>query len=101
MFVSILDPSAGISHNYETYAIVLDSGNILSGILVSRSDEEVVVRNADGIDRVIAVTEIEEIKKTGISLMPADLQKVMTIEELVSVVAYLAELKKPQRGNNR
>lgn len=94
MFVSILDPSAGVSHNYETYAIALTSGNVLSGILVSRSDDEVVVRNAEGIDRVIAVTEIDDIVKTGISLMPADLQKVMTVQELVNVVAYLGQLKK-------
>ncbi len=94
MFVSILDPSAGVSHNYETYAIALTSGNVLSGILVSRSDDEVVVRKAEGIDRVIAVTEIDDIVKTGISLMPADLQKVMTVQELVNVVAYLGQLKK-------
>ena len=95
MFVSILDPSAGVSHNYETYAIALSSGNVLSGIVVSRSDEEVVVRNAEGIDRVIRVSEIDEIIKTGVSLMPADLQKVMTVQELVNVVAYLSQLKKP------
>jgi putative heme-binding domain-containing protein len=99
LFVSILDPSAGVSHNYETYSIALDSGNVLSGILVSRSDEEVVVRNAEGIDRVIAVVEIDEIIKTGVSLMPADLQKVMTVQELVNVVAYLTQLKKHTKGN--
>lgn len=99
LFVSILDPSAGVSHNYETYAIALNSGNVLSGIVVSRSDEEVVVRNAEGIDRVIAVSNIDEIIKTGISLMPADLQKVMTVQELVDVVAYLTQLKKSTKGN--
>jgi putative heme-binding domain-containing protein len=99
MFVSILDPSAGVSHNYETYEISLNSGNVLSGILVSRSDDEVVVRNVDGIDRVIAVAEIDEIIKTGVSLMPADLQKVMTVQELVNVVAYLTQLKTNKTEN--
>ena len=99
MFVSILDPSAGVSHNYETYAITLDSGNVLSGILVSRSDDEVVVRNAEGIDRVLAAAEIDEMIKTGVSLMPADLQKVMTVQELVNVVAYLTQLTKHTKEN--
>ena len=97
MFVSILDPSAGVSHNYETFAIALNSGNVLSGIVVSRSDAEVVLRNAEGIDRVISVSEIDEIIKTGVSLMPADLQKVMTVQDLVNVVAYLTQLKKPSK----
>jgi len=99
LFVSILDPSAGVSHNYETFAIALNSGNVLSGIVISRNDEEVVVRNAEGIDRVIPASEIDEIIKTGVSLMPADLQKVMTIQELVNVVAYLTQLKKPPKDN--
>jgi len=93
MFVSILDPSAGVSHNYETYSVATDSGLVLSGILVSRSDTEVVVRNAEGIDRIIKVSQIDEIIKTGVSLMPSDLQKTMTVQELVDVVAYLTELK--------
>jgi putative heme-binding domain-containing protein len=99
MFVSILDPSAGVSHNYETYAIALNSGIVLSGIVVTRNDEEVVIRNAEGIDRVIAVAEIDELIKTGVSLMPADLQKVMTVQDLVNVVAYLTQLKKPPKDN--
>ncbi len=99
MFISILDPSAGVSHNYETFAIALTNGNVLSGIVVSRSDEEVVVRNAEGIDRVIAVSEIDEIIKTGVSLMPADLQKVMTVQDLVNVVAYLTQLKTAPKDN--
>jgi putative heme-binding domain-containing protein len=99
LFISILDPSAGVSHNYETFAIALNSGNVLSGIVVSRSDVEVVVRNAEGIDRVVSVSEIDEIIKTGVSLMPADLQKVMTVQDLVNVVTYLTQLKTPPKDN--
>ena len=99
LFISILDPSAGVSHNYETFAIALNSGTVLSGIVVSRSDVEVVLRNAEGIDRVITVSEIDEIIKTGVSLMPADLQKVMTVQDLVNVVTYLTQLKTPPKDN--
>jgi hypothetical protein len=34
-------------------------------------------------------------KKQEVSLMPADLQKVMSAEELVDVVEYLTTLKQP------
>lgn len=95
MFVSILDPSAGISHNYETYSAILDSGNIVSGLKVSETDDSVTIRSAESIDKIIPKNEIEELIKSSVSLMPADLQKTMSEQELVDVVEFISTLKKP------
>ena len=92
-FQSILYPNAGISHNYETWVLVTDSGTQVNGLLTSRTDESVIITGADGIARTFKAGEIEVLKKQNISLMPADLQKTMTAAELVDVVEYLATLK--------
>jgi len=94
MFVAILDPSAGISHNYETYHAVLDNGTIVSGIKLSETDESVTLRSAEAITRTIPRDEIEEFTKAQLSLMPADLQRTMTVQQLVDVVEYMTTLKK-------
>ena len=94
MLESILYPSAGISHNYETYALALDSGNVVSGILVSETGDSVTLKGNDAIARTFKKSEIEEMKKQNISLMPADLQKTMTAADLLDVVEYLTTLKK-------
>lgn len=94
MYIAILNPSAGISHNYETYLLALASGNIVSGILVSQTDDAVTIKNAEAIVKSYPVADIEEMVKQPISLMPADLQKTLTVEELVDIVAYLQTLKK-------
>ncbi|MEO8498445.1 MAG: c-type cytochrome [Planctomycetota bacterium] len=94
MFVSILDPSAGISHNYETYSALLDSGNIVSGLKVSETDDSVTIRSAESIDKVIPKAEIDEIVKSSVSLMPADLQRTMSEQDLVDVVEFISTLKK-------
>ena len=94
LFVSILDPSAGISHSYETYNIILESGNVLSGILVSQTDDSITIRTLEAIDKSIAKGEIDEMVKSGVSMMPADLQKVMTASDLVDVIEFLLTLKK-------
>jgi hypothetical protein len=36
---------------------------------------------------------VAEVHKLNVSLMPADLQKAMTVQELVDVVEYLTTLK--------
>ena len=40
------------------------------------------------------VGEIRKLEKSKLSLMPADLQKVMSAQDLVDVVQYLMTLKK-------
>ena len=89
----MLFPSAGISHNYESYVAVLADGTLVTGLLISRTPESVTIRNPEAIDRKIAVGDIEELKKQTISLMPADLQKLMTAADLVDVVEYLTTLR--------
>ncbi|MGE3316762.1 MAG: dehydrogenase, partial [Planctomycetaceae bacterium] len=93
-YESIVYPSAGISHNYETHVAVLESGNVATGILISRTPESITLRGADAIERTIRMSEIEELRKQNISLMPADLQKTLSEDELVDVVEYLTILKK-------
>jgi len=95
-FESILFPSAGISHNFEGYSVILNDGNVVNGVLTSRTAEAVTIKTAEAIVRVIPVSEIDEVVKQKISLMPADIQKLMTEQDLVDVVEYLSTLKKAQ-----
>lgn len=93
LFESILYPSAGISHNYETYTLALESGQVVSGLLVSKTDEAVTIKTQDAIVQTFKPSEIESMKRQSISLMPADLQKNLTVRDIVNVVEYLQTLK--------
>jgi putative membrane-bound dehydrogenase-like protein len=93
LYESILAPSAAISHNFETYTAILADGRSVSGLLVSKSPEQVVIRGADGIDQTLPTGDVEELLKQPVSLMPADLAAVMSAEELVDLVAWLETLK--------
>jgi putative heme-binding domain-containing protein len=93
MFESILYPSAAISHNFETSVVTSDDGLTRSGILVSESDTEVKLKDEDGIIHTIPVNVIEEMRKSDASLMPSDIQKLLSAQELVDVVEYLSTLK--------
>jgi len=95
LYVSILDPSAGINFNYETHTLLLADGTVLNGIIVSQTDDVVTLKTAEAIIRKVPRDEIEDMKKQPISLMPNDLQKTLTAENLVDLVEYLTTLKKP------
>ena len=96
-FESILFPSAGIAHNYEMYSAVLNDGNVVAGLLISKTDQAVTIRNKEGINRTIPAGDVDQIVKQKISIMPADLQKLLSEQDLVDVVEYLTTLKKVKK----
>lgn len=96
-FEAILFPSAGISHNYESHVLALADGNIITGIVVSETDDAITVKTAEAQVLTIDRDDIDEMAKSKLSLMPQDVQKNLTAEELVDLVEYLSTLKKAQQ----
>jgi putative membrane-bound dehydrogenase-like protein len=94
MFESMLYPSAAISHNYEAWTVVLATGTTANGLLVSETDDAVRIKGDDALERTFQRDDIEEMIKQKISLMPTDVQKVMTTQELADVVEYMQSLRK-------
>jgi len=94
MYVSILSPSAGISHNYEAYTARDSDGEVVTGLLVSKTESGVTLKDAKGIERTIPAAELEEFRKMEKSLMPENLQETMSESDLVDLVEYLTTLRK-------
>ncbi len=93
LYESVLAPSAAISHNYETWTALLADGRSVTGLLVSQSPQQVVIRGADAVDVTIEAGEIEELVRQPVSLMPADLATTLTADELVDLVSWLETLR--------
>jgi putative heme-binding domain-containing protein len=93
LYESILAPSAAISHAYETWTAITADGRSFTGLLVSRTDAGIVIRGADGVDVSLVTTDVEELVRQPVSLMPSDLATALTEKELVDLVAWLGTLK--------
>jgi len=94
MFVSIVSPSAGISHNYESYAVRTSDDEVVVGLMVSNTEQSVTLRDAKGIEHTFAKSDIDELKKQEKSLMPENLHELMSEQGLIDLVEYLTTLKK-------
>lgn len=93
IYESILAPSAAISHAYETWTAITEDGRSFSGLLVSQTDDGMVIRGADGVDVSLVTADVEELVRQPVSLMPSDLATVLSEQELVDLVAWLTTLK--------
>jgi putative heme-binding domain-containing protein len=77
--------------------VELKNGTTATGLMVSQTPEEVTLKAADGIVRTFKKKEIDTFQKSPLSLMPADVYKDMTLQDLADVVEYMASLKEAKK----
>ena len=94
MYTAILDPSAGISHNYENFSVLTLDGQVIYGLKVSETDQVIVIRTADAVDRRIPKTEVDVVKKSDKSIMPENLHHSFDQKGLIDLVEYMTSLTK-------
>lgn len=91
---SILNPNLAVKEQYVTKVFALESGTVLTGVVIDRDDTRVRIRDVQGKTIVIPTADIEE-EVEGKSLMPQGLTKFMTRGEVVDLAKFISELGKP------
>jgi quinoprotein glucose dehydrogenase len=91
---SILLPSKQIAKGYESIQLVLADGSSVSGVLKSRTKDEIVIATAEAKIVKVKTADVDG-EKPDKSAMPEDLYKKMSKKEMRDVLAYLATLKTP------
>lgn len=86
---AILYPSNSVLTGYESWSIIDKQGRVSSGLLEGVA-EHVTLKNADAKRITIATTEIEELVRQGASIMPEDLSKSLSDQQIADLVTFLA-----------
>ena len=93
LFESILTPSAAILMSFELWVVRTKDDDIKSGIKAEDTDDHITLKDNNGEYLDIAVDKIADKKQSMLSMMPDDITKTMSIQELVDVVEYLTRQK--------
>ena len=89
---SILLPNKTIAQGFVTNVFVMNDGKQISGFVISEAADVVTIRNNEGNELKLRVEDIDERAKQTISMMPDNLAKDLTLEELASLLTYLESL---------
>jgi len=90
---SILEPSKQIDPKYVLHLVETDDGRILTGLLQSKNDAEVVLKDATDKVTRIPTQHIEQLVPQRQSFMPDLLLRDMTAQQVADLLAYLSSLK--------
>ncbi|MBL8890904.1 MAG: c-type cytochrome [Planctomycetaceae bacterium] len=89
LLANILDPNADIQPGYQSFACLLNTGEVLTGVLSAESAHSLTLTPANGASRTILRSEIEQLSGTGVSLMPEGFEQSITPEAMADLLAFL------------
>ena len=87
---SIVEPSLEIREGFQSYLALTDDGRAINGMIAAQDPKTVTLRNADNQTTVLTREEILELKALKVSLMPSDVLKEMTDQQIRDLFAYLS-----------
>lgn len=89
LLVSLVDPSSVIRKEFVSVVIHTRDGRVLTGLPVARDESGVTLVNAKNEAMKIATADIEELHDSPVSIMPADLYRQLSAQEVRDLFAYL------------
>ena len=90
---NILEPSTKINDKYYAYLLEMESGQVLTGLIVEETPDVVkIVENplASTEPKVLKKSEISSRKQSPASIMPKGLLDKLTREEILDLISYIA-----------
>jgi putative heme-binding domain-containing protein len=91
---SILFPSLSFVRSYEPALIVTVDGLTINGVIREETETEYVVATGPNQETRVVREDVEKIEPSSVSIMPAGLDKQLSVEELADLVAFLKSAKR-------
>jgi putative membrane-bound dehydrogenase-like protein len=89
LLTNILDPNRAVDANFFGYTLVTRQGRILTGLVTSETASSITIRLPEGKDETVLRADVEELKSSGLSLMPVGVEKTITVEQMTDLIAFL------------
>jgi putative membrane-bound dehydrogenase-like protein len=92
---NVFDPSLVIGPGYQATTVSTADGRVLTGLLAEDGKDRVVLKIQGGKIETIPRGQIDEMKTSDLSLMPEEMEKQFTPQEIADLFAFLCLDKPP------
>lgn len=91
----ILDPSSRITEGFQTYTVVTTGGRVLTGLLAGESATSITLRRDKDAEDVVLRKDIDQIVAVSKSLMPENIEELVSPQDLADLLSYLRDVFGP------
>ena len=90
---AIVFPSASFVRSFEPIAVATNDGKVFNGLLRGENADELILATGVNQETRVARRDIDELRPSTLSVMPAGLDQQLTPQELADLVAFLKACK--------
>ncbi len=89
ILLHILIPEQEITQGFAAYVVETKDGRTLTGLIASETPVSVTLRQPLGKEETVLRSDIERLLSSKLSLMPQELEKVVSRQEFADLLSYL------------
>jgi len=93
IMANILAPNLSISSGYDLWMVELKNGESIQGIIATETPGAITLRNNGSAEKTIKREDIKSLKALNMSAMPVGLDKLISIEQMADLLAFLKKNK--------
>jgi putative heme-binding domain-containing protein len=93
ILLNVLDPNREVNPQYVNYIVLTTSGKSYTGLIAAETATSVTLKRQENATDTILRVNIDELKSTGLSIMPEGLEKDLDPQAMADLIAYLLSVK--------
>ena len=91
----VMDPSNRITVGYRNYTVITEDGRIFTGVLAVETATSITLRREEQAEDVILRKDVDEMEASDLSIMPEDLEKEVSPQDVADLIAFLRQTLGP------
>ncbi len=93
VLLNVLDPNREVNPQYANYVLLTEDGRSLSGMLTGETANSITLTRGEGAADTVLRIDIDELRSTGLSIMPEGMEKQIDQQAMADLIAYLNALQ--------
>ena len=89
ILTNVLDPNREVNPQFVNYLLLTKEGRSLTGLIASETANSVTLKRAEAVTDTVDRADIDELRSSGLSIMPEGLEKQIDPAAMADLLAYL------------
>ena len=92
ILVNVLDPNREVNPQYLNYIALTHSGRSITGLVAAESSSSITLRRGEKQEDTILRINLDELRNTGLSIMPEGLEESIDPQSMADLIGYLMQV---------
>lgn len=93
ILLNVIDPNREVNPQFVNYLLLTTEGKTVTGLIAAETATSVTLKRQENATDTVLRVNIDELRSSGLSIMPEGLEKQLDPQAMADVIAYLLSVK--------